>query len=388
MDKHVERTPIRLLHVITGLGSGGAEMMLYKLLSVMDRRRFACTVVSLTDKGSMADKIRSLGIPVHALGMKGAMSMPWALLRLRGMMRHEGIQLVQCWMYHADLLGGLAARFAGLPVLWGIRQSNFDVDGSKKATIRVMHWCARLSRRVPARIISCSEAARRVHEQQGYAADKLVVIPNGFQTGVFQPDDRAREETRRALNIPADAAVVGVVGRFDPQKDHRTFIEAAGRLTRQGEKIYFLLCGKELTLENPALMAWINEEGIADRCVLLGQRDELVKLYCAMDVLVSSSAYGEGFPNVIGEAMSCAVPCAVTDVGDSALIVGDTGRVVAPRDPRALCGAIHEILSMSPEKRKRLGAAARQRIEENYGLPAVVAGYQELYEEVSAQCAV
>ena len=388
MDDPTVRQPVRMMHVITGLGSGGAETMLYKLLSAMDRGRFVCSVVSLTDEGSMTEKIRALGIPVCALGMRGAISMPWALMRLISGMRRDGIQLVQCWMYHADLLGGLAARFAGIPVIWGIRQSNFDADTSKRATINTMRWCARLSRRVPAGIISCSDAARRIHVRQGYAPDTITVIPNGFQTDVFRPDDGARERERSALGIPVDAAAVGIVGRFDPQKDYRTFIKAAAQLTKRIDNIYLILCGKDLTRENPELMAWIRDAGIADRCLLLGQRNDLAKLYCAMDVLVSSSAYGEGFPNVIGEAMSCAVPCVVTDVGDSAEIVGATGRVVPPRDPHALSDAVHEILTMSAGDRKRLGVAARRRIEDNYGLPGVAARYQDFYEKVLTQCAV
>ena len=386
MDDRLERTPIRMLHVITGLGSGGAEMMLYKLLSEIDRGRFVCAVVSLTAAGEMTERIRSLDVPVYSLGMKGAASMPRALLRLIRIIKNQGAQLVQCWMYHADLLGGLAGWFAGVPVIWGIRQSNFDATTSKPVTVRIMRWCARLSNKIPKRIVCCSDTACHIHEQQGYVRRKMVMIPNGFQTGIFRPDEHIREQMRQTLNLSADALVIGIVGRFDPQKDHRNFIRAAANVARCMQGIFLVLCGKGLSQENVELMAWIREEGLADRCLLLGHRNDLQRLYCTMDVLVSSSAYGEGFPNVIGEAMACAVPCVVTDVGDSAAIVGDSGRVVAPRDSETLAAAIRDILSLPAEERKRLGAAARLRIEENYALPTVVARYQHLYEEVSAQC--
>ena len=385
MDKDLVRQPIRVLHVITGLKSGGAEMMLYKLLSGMDRRRFACTVVSLTDDGDLADRIQALGVPVYSLNMKGAMSMPLAILRLRRMMKDQGTQMVQCWMYHADLLGGLAGWLMNVPVIWGIRQSNFDVTTSKQATIRIMHWCARLSQKIPTRIVCCSDTACRIHTQQGYATHKMVMIPNGFQVEIFRPDAQVRDRTRAALKIPANAAVVGIVGRFDPQKDHKNFVKASARVMQRLPHVYFLLCGKGLSADNTELMAWIREEGVADHCLLLGQRDDLNQLYCAMDVLVSASAYGEGFPNVVGEAMACAVPCVVTDVGDSALIVGDSGRVVPPRDVEALAAAIQELLLLSLEERNQLGMAARRRIEENYALPMVVERYQDLYEGVVAQ---
>ena len=387
MDKDLVRQPIRVLHVITGLKSGGAEMMLYKLLTGMDSRRFACAVVSLTDDGDMADRIRPLGIPVYSLSMKGPMSMPRAILRLRRMMKDQGTQVVQCWMYHADLLGGLAGWLMNVPVIWGIRQSNFDATTSKRGTIRIMHWCARLSQKIPTRIVCCSDTACRIHEQQGYAGRKMLMIPNGFQTEIYRPDAQLRVRTRTVLKIPANAAVIGIVGRFDPQKDHKNFVKAAARVGQRLRDVYFLLCGKGLSVDNAELMAWIREEGVADHCLLLGQRDDLNQLYCAMDVLVSASAYGEGFPNVVGEAMACAVPCIVTDVGDSALIVGDSGRVVPPRDVEALAASMHELLSLSLEERIQLGMTARRRIEENYSLPTVVERYQDLFEEVAAQCA-
>ena len=387
MDKQLQRPPIRVLHVITGLRSGGAEMMLFKLLSGMDRQIFTCTVVSLTDDGDMAERIRAQGVPVYSLGMKGVMSMPRAMLRLMGMLKDQSTQVVQCWMYHADLLGGVAGWLAGVPVIWGIRQSNFDPVSSKQATIRIMRWCARLSAKIPTQIVCCSDTACRIHGQQGYAAQKMVMIPNGFQTEIFHPDEQARQRIRQTLKLPADAAVIGIVGRFDPQKDHKNFVKAAAQLVQRLPGVYFLLCGKGLSADNTELMAWIREEGVADRCLLLGQRDDLNQLYCAMDVLVSASAYGEGFPNVVGEAMACAVPCVVTDVGDSALIVGDSGRVVPPRDVEALAAAMQELLSLSLEERKQLGMTARRRIEENYALPTVVERYQDLYEEVAAQCA-
>jgi glycosyltransferase involved in cell wall biosynthesis len=162
---------------------------------------------------------------------------------------------------------------------------------------------------------------------------------------------------------------------------------ASAQVVQRLPGVYILLCGKGLSADNTELMGWIREEGVADHYLLLGQRDDLNQLYCAMDVLVSASAYGEGFPNVIGEAMACAVPCVVTDVGDSAHIVGDSGLVVPPRDVEALAAAIQKLLLLSHEERNQLGMAARRRIEENYALPKVVERYQNLYEEVAAQCA-
>jgi len=379
--------PIRLMHVITGLRRGGAEMMLYKLLLATDRSRFSSSVVSLTDEGNVGGMIRALGVPVTALGMSPRFPNPAVVLRLATLLRGGGIQAVQCWMYHADLVGGLAAWLGGVPVIWGIRQSNFDMMSSKRSTVRIMKWCARLSARVPSKIVACSQTARRLHQGYGYSEGKMVVIPNGFQTDVFMPDEQAGGEVRRQLGIPEDAAVVGVVGRFDPQKDHQSFITAAGELARRVDLVYFLFCGDGLRADNRQLAGWIAGQGIEDRCKLLGRRDDLHRIYCAMDIMVSSSAYGEGFPNVIGEAMSCGVPCVVTDVGDSALMVGDTGRVVPPRDAVGLSTALLDLLGLPAEKRRELGAAARRRIVEHYDLPSVADRYMALYQDVVTQCA-
>ncbi len=188
---------------------------------------------------------------------------------------------------------------------------------------------------------------------------------------------------RQELGIAKDALIIGLVGRFHPLKDHGNFIDAAARLQSEYPEIHFLLCGDDVTPENTALGQWIAARGIGARCHLLGPRDDIPRINAALDIACSSS-YTEGFSNVIGEAMSCGVPCAVTDVGDSALIVGDTGRVVPPKNPRALADAWGELIKMCPEKRSQLGAAARRRIGEKFSLQAIAQRYEELYEAIAA----
>ncbi len=236
---------------------------------------------------------------------------------------------------------------------------------------------------LPTRIVCCAELARRVHTEFGYIGEKIVVIPNGFDLTDFRPDPAARLSVRQELGIPQEALIIGLVGRFHPQKDHRNFIDAAARLHSEYPKIHFLLCGDDVTPENTELGQWIAARGIGERCHLLGPRDDIPRITAALDIACSSS-YTEGFSNVIGEAMACGVPCAVTDVGDSALIVGDTGRVVPPRNPRALADAWCELIKMCPEKRSLLGAAARRRIGERFSLQAIAQRYEELYEAIAA----
>lgn len=373
---------MRLTVVTTGLRTGGAETMLLKLLGAA-RSRVEAEVVSLTTEGAVGPRIAALGVPVRALAMRGGLDAPGAVVRLARELRRSRPDVVQTWMYHADLIGGLAARRAGVPAVWGLRQSNLDPVHSPRRTIWTARACARLSHRVPARIACCSEASRRVHAALGYDEARMVVIPNGFDAEAFRPDASARASVRRELGLLGDAPLVGLVGRFDPQKDHGTFLRAAGLLRARWPEARFVLCGDGVTADNAALAAGAREAGVLGSCHFLGPRGDMPRLQAAFDVAALSSAYGEGFPNVVGEAMACGVPCVVTDIGDSAEIVGPTGRVVPPRDPRALAEAMDEVLSLGPEKRRELGALARQRVVQRYTLAEVARRYEALWEEVA-----
>ncbi len=374
---------MKVLHIITGLGTGGAEMMLYKLLSTETRENIEYEVISLSGLGPVAEKISALGVPVRALGMERGMPSVSLFWKLRRWIVDAEPDLVQSWMYHSDLLGGVAARLAGgRPVIWGIRNSDLVPGEAKRSTILVARLCARLSRFVPTKILCCSEASRKVHAALGYSGKKMVVVPNGFDLGTFQPDANARQSVMAELGLERGCFLIGHVARFDPQKDHPNFIAAAKRLLDHFPQAHFLLCGDNIERANHALVAEITNSELRHHFHLLGRRNDVARLVAAFDIAVSSSSFGEGFPNVIGEAMACAVPCVVTDVGDSALIVGETGRVVESRSPQALAGAMAEMLSLSTDERSTLARAARERVKAQFSLPQIVRRYHQLYAEV------
>lgn len=375
--------PIRITHIITGLATGGSEMMLYRLLSALDRQRFLPEVISLTEEGPLAQKLRALGVPVKALGMRPGFPDPRALARLAGWLRAARPALVQTWMYHADLVGGLAARWAGPPVVWGLHNNVLQPRSTKRTTLWTVKACARLSPWLPVKIISCSQAAAEAHARLGYRREKMVIIPNGFDLQAFKPDAAARAGVRAELGLPEDAPLIGLAARYDPIKDHRSFVEAAARLAQCFPDVHFLLCGEGVTWQNPELAGWIRQQGLQDSFHLLGRREDMPRLTAALDIAANSSI-GEAFSNAIGEAMACGVPCAVTDVGDSALIVGETGRVVPPGDPQALAAAWQELLELSPPARAQLGLAARQRVEQHFSLAAIAARYADVYASVLA----
>ena len=369
------------MHVITGLTAAGAEMMLWKLLSI---RKGSCDplVVSLSDDETIRPLILQLGIPVHVLGMRRAAPNPLRAFSIIPLVRSFQPQLIQGWMYH----GNLMASFAGvssqksIPVLWNIRQSLYSIATERHLTSALIRLGALLSRH-PASIIYNSQTAARQHEAFGYRATRRVVIPNGFDCQTFRPNGDARWKVRDELGIGNDAILIGLIARYHPMKDHAGFLRAAGLVARAHSGAYFLFVGKGVTRDELALRSAIEAERLEDRTFLLGERLDMPHLTAALDIACSASAWGEGFSNAIGEAMACGVPCVVTDIGDSALIVADTGLSVPASNPQALAHAIGRLIEAGGEQRRHLGAAARLRIEREFSLPAISGRYEELYQE-------
>jgi glycosyltransferase involved in cell wall biosynthesis len=373
---------VRVLHVITDLNVGGAEIMLLRLLQGSDSSVIQ-EVVSLSDLGVTAELIRKLGIKTHTLGMDRRWPSPSKLLRLASLMRRFRPDVVQTWMYHADLFGGLAARLAGgTKVVWGIHNSTLHPRTTRWRTRWIVAFCARISGLVPDAIISVSGASRDLHVAAGYRAEKFVVISNGFDLAQYRLDPALRDEVRAELGLDEATPLIGLVARVDPQKDHGNFIRAASLLAARQPGVRFLLCGEGATPANAGLVDAIREQGLLDRFLLLGRRDDVPRIMRALDVGSLSSAYGEAFPLVIGEAMASGVPCVVTDLGDCAYLVGDTGRVVAVKDPAALANAWEGLLLLGADGRRRLGLAARARVETHFSLPRIVGEYLEVYRRV------
>jgi glycosyltransferase involved in cell wall biosynthesis len=375
---------VKVTHVITGLDTGGAETMLYRLLLHTDRAAYESEVISMTDIGAVGEKIRALGVPIRALGMRRGVPNPLGVLRLARWLSQYSPDVVQSWMYQADLVSGLAARLAGgMPVAWGIHNAYLEPRSVKRIKLWTVRACIWSSGWLPSRIVCCSEASREVHARLGYPQKKMMVVPNGSDLAAFRPDPEARRSVCEELGLRVETPLIGLVARFDLPKDHRTFVQAAGLLHTRVPEAHFILCGDSITRENPQLTEWIDAARVRSRCHLLGRRLDVPRLSAALDVATSSSSFSEAWPLAVGEAMACGVPCAVTDVGDSSVIVGDTGRVVPPKNPQALADAWHGLLTLGPDERARLSQAARRRMEEHFDLLGAVAKYEKLYEELA-----
>lgn len=367
----------KVVHIITGLNDGGAEGVLTRLC--LHSKGVSHVVISLMDKGKYGPVLQQSGVVVHCLGMNPGKPSIVRFYQLIKLIRSEHPNVVQTWMYHADLLGGVAAWLAGMKrVFWGIRHSTLEKGKSKRSTIMIARLCALLSNWVPEKIICCANKALVVHVDIGYAAEKLLVIQNGYDLSFFKPDVAAGEKVRNELQLGSREFVIGKVGRFDPLKDHLNLLQALALVAKQQIQFRCLLVGKGLSPDNPALVANIIELGLQGKVLLVGQRTDICAVMNALDLHVLSSC-SEGFPNVLAEAMACGTPCVSTDVGDALDIVGDPGLCCPPRNSQALANLIIKMAmewQQAPVTWQERKMASSQRIAERFSIEGMVSMYE------------
>jgi len=387
IEKVASRAPaprMRVLHVITGLQTGGAEMMLYRLISRLRGANLEHVVISLTGDGPLGDRLRELGVSVIPFDCRRALRLPATFLRIAACVRKFAPHIVHTWLYHADLMGGVAGKIcSSAKIVWHIHHSGLVPPLIKPGTLRIAGICARLSCRIPARIVCSSEASLSSHSKFGYDSDRMLVIPNGFDLDEFRANPAARAQVRDALGIPDEATAIGLIGRFSPLKDQQGFLTACRAILKSEPRVHIVLCGEGITESNETLMQWAAESGVLGNCHFLGKRDDVPRVMAALDISVSSSGT-ESFPMVVGEAMAVGVPCVVTDVGDSARIVGGAGLVVPPANPPALAAGCLELIRIGAAARRDLGRQARERIRKYFSIESTAQRFEELYVQLSS----
>jgi len=372
-----------VVHVITQLGSGGAERMLLRL--VRASTRYQHVVVSLTGERALAMELRMAGADVITMRMRRYVPSLRAIFRLARLIRRDRPLILQTWLYHADLVGLLAARLANFrPIIWNLRCSNMDLSQYRWSTRMVAKLLIWLSS-WPDMVMVNSEAGRQWHTNLGYRPKRWELVPNGIDTTVFRPDADARARWRQHLKVQDSDVLVGMVARRDPMKDHTNILRAAAEAARLRPGIVFVFAGRGVSRSDPELAQLADDVSVPVH--LIGECDDPAGLNAALDVAVLSSAFGEGFPNVVAEAMAAGVPCVTTDVGDAAAIVDGTGLVVPPNDPVALAAAISTLAS-DAALRARMSIAARRRIEQHYGLAAAADRYEALWHHLAARSQV
>lgn len=372
---------MKILHIITGLSDGGAEAVLYRLCTLDKNNRHR--VVSLMNAGKYGPLLRQAGIAVDLLNMPRSRVTAKGLFRLWRILRHDRPDVIQTWMYHADLLGGVLARIAGIKqVFWGIRHSNIELSNNKYSTVFIARLCALLSHIIPLRIVCCSHQAAQVHQKLGYDSKKITIIQNGYNPAQFFPNPTANLQIRNDFGIPTDALLIGMVARFDKQKDHATLIAALGIIKKRGYDFLCILAGSGLVRENIELTSLLRTHEVETHVLLVGPRSDIPNLMNAFDLHVLSSL-GEAFPNVLAEAMACGTPCVTTDVGDAALIVGKTGWVAPTSDPVSLADSIILAVSSWQDKDswREKQQACRTHIVANFNIDHMLQSYSKIWRE-------
>ncbi len=374
---------MKIFHVINTLEIGGAQSLLLNLIDHWGDEGDSHTIISLMPKTDSAGVFEETGIPIIYLNMEEAKFSLKNFLALIHIIRTAQPDVVQTWLYHSDLLGGVASWLAGVKsIVWGVHHTITNDTALKPTTRMVLKLLVFFSHFLPKKIICCSESAVTTHVSLGYPQEKMITITNGVDYDRFHPDVSARKSLREELGLPLTERLVGMFARYHPQKDHANFIHAAALLSKKYADVHFILSGENVDESNPDLTSLIVNSGIGDRVHLLGKRQDMPRLHAAMDINSLSSSFGEALPMALCEGMSCGVPCVATRVGDVESLIDNTGKVVEPGNPNALAEAWLSILELGPVEYNELSNKARQRILLYYGLSGTVNLYQQIYKQV------
>lgn len=375
---------MRVLHVITTLGVGGAERMLLKLLGARALSAHEQRVIAMLPGGALAGAMRATGARVHEVDFLGRLPLFAGALGLARQARSFDPDIVQGWMYHGNL-GAALARAAlrrHAPLVWGMRQSLASFEGENWFA-RVGIALNRIGSAHPERILFNSRTSLAQHRDFGFRMGRAEYLPNGFDTSAFSPDADARVRWRSAWGVHEDTVVFGQLARYHASKDHGGFLQAAAHVLAARPASCFVLGGTGIDADNAVLTRAIRKAGLAKHVHLLGERHDVPGILAALDVYVSSSISIEAFSNSVGEAMSCALPCVVTDVGDSSSVVGDTGRTAPPGDAAGLAAGMIAMHDLGRAARAALGARARGRVVSEFEIEAVARRYAAVYESLA-----
>ncbi len=354
--------------LLRSLDRGGAERQAVTLACALKTRGWPVTVALLYGSGPLVTGLDDTGVPIFDLGKRGRWDVVVFLFRLWRLLRVERPNILHGYLPVPNLLAVLMRLFfPKMRVVWGVRTSNMDLS-HYDWLMRLSFWLERRCSSYVDLIVANSKSGAQLRIAQGFPKVTLQVIPNGIDTERFRFDPEGRERLRHEWNVPAGAVVVGIVGRFDPMKDYPTFLQAAAQLATKYKHWHFVCVGAGPVNYREVLIKLADELGLGKRVTWTGSRDDMAAVYSALDIAAASSSFGEGFSNVIAEAMACGRPCVVTDVGDSAAIVGELGVVVSPRDPLALAAGIELLRARLDKEGDALRGSVSMRIEQEFSM--------------------
>ena len=371
---------MKVTHIITSLGDGGAEHTLFKICKYDINNKHV--VISLKGPEKYFLLLKKLGIKVYCLNLKFYSIYKFFLLIK--LLRSLKPDIVQTWLVHADFIGGIAAKLVGIKnIIWNIRYSNFEIRKSKLTTILIIKLLAKLSFLIPQLIVIVSKKAKKIYEAEGYDKKKLKFIPNGYDLSFLKPRKFQKKIFKKKTKIKKQIPLIGNVARYDPKKDHLNLLNAISLIRANNMNFFCILVGSNIHNNNIRLVSEIKRLKLSKYIKLLGQNDNILQVMNGIDIYVQSSSYGEGFPNVVAESMACGTPCIVTDVGDASFIVGKTGWVVPPNSPNKLAQAIEKALyEIGTKKWNKRCNKARLRMRHNFDISKMLKSYNKLWYQV------
>lgn len=365
-------------------GFGGAERMLARLLLAKPELADKRIIVVLRQADTLGKQLRAAGFSVHELNMQSFRDIPRIFVELKKIIRSFNPDIVQTWMYHADLLGGLAAYTSGYKnIIWGIRRTSVSLADNGGTWI-IMKLCALLSHWIPKKIISVADAGKQAHIKAGYDATRIRVIPNGFDFSNLIATPDQRKAVRNECNVLEDELIIGCLGRFDHAKGQDIFINAAAIVAKNNPKVRFLMVGWGCDIHNAKLNSWINEHNLQNCFVLLGERIDVPSCLAAMDIFCMPSRT-EGFPNGLGEAMALGLPCVATEVGDTRFLVGDTAVLVPAQDEQALAQELLTVIRLPEQQRVEMGNKAKIRVMAEFSIEKACERFDTVYHEIISE---
>ena len=374
---------MKILHIITGLGDGGAELTLFKICKYDTQNKHI--VISLKDKGKYFSLLKKLGIEVYCLNMNiFSICKFFVLMKKINTLKPN---IVQTWLVHADFLGGIAARLGGVKnIVWNIRYSNIEIGKSKLTTILIIRILSKLSYIIPSSIIIVSKMAKKIYKNKGYDEKKFKFIPNGYDFSILKINKNQKKYFNKKFNIQKKIPIIGNVSRYDPQKDHLNLLKALSILRSKNINFFCVLVGYNINKKNIQLVSDIKRLNLSKYVRLLDKNDNIPLVMNGIDLHVLSSCYGEGFPNVIAESMACGTPCITTEIGDAPFIVDKTGWVVPIKNPIKLSNAIEKALyEIGTNKWNKRCSNARLIIKEKYSIKKMLKSYNNLWIKVYKQ---
>lgn len=371
---------MKIIHIITSLGDGGAEHTLFKICKYDNLNNHI--VISLKGKEKYFLLLSKLGIKVYCLNMNFlSINKFFSLIKLLIVLKPD---IVQTWLVHSDFIGGIAARLAGIKnIIWNIRYSKLEIRKAKIITILIIKLLSKLSIFIPKLIVVVSKKAKKFYEKEGYNKEKLIYVPNGYDLSILRPNKFKKNKFKTKHKIKKDLILIGKVARYDSKKDHSNLLKALSQVKLKNLNFFCILIGKHISKKNDNLVLEIKRLNLSNNIKLLGQHENISEVMNGLDINILSSSYGEGFPNVVAESMACGTPCVVTDVGDAAFIVGKTGWIVPPNNSIKLAKALEEAINQFGTKNWiKKSKMARLRVEKNFDISRMISFYNTIWLKV------